>query len=543
MIRHIPATLITWFCSALLVCGALTLAACASHHVRRLNMKADLLILHANDTHSYIAGIDEDGYPCTNDSLCKGGLARMAAAIKEAKAQGDNVLALDAGDMFTGTVFYSVSKWPLLAKVNELMPWDAATLGNHEWDEGCTQLAAYLAAKRPFPMLAANLKPEKNCPLLHSDTPPYTVREIGGHKVGVIGLCNDEVLGISSACPKTKFIDRLNTVRTVVRELEDQGVKRIVLLTHIGLPADRQLARSVDGVDIIVGGHTHSYLGPGSKDGPYPVVEKSPSGHPVLVVTAKWATQYLGVLACNFDRDGLLTSWSGQARELVPSDPRDSKLSAMVAKHAAALNVYRAQKVGHLDYAPGPDGLEGCRAHECPTGDIMTDAMLNYGLRYGAHMALLNSGAVRAAIPAGDISRGDVLTAFPFGTRIQVREYTGKQVWEALEHGMAGEGARGPQTLQTAGLRYVVDTSRPSGKRILKAEAVDKNGYAMPLRPREWYRVVVTSFLSQGWDYFHMLTKGRVVTSPEPKDVDVLYDYLAGHSPLPPPFTGRIVRK
>ncbi|MBO5491218.1 MAG: bifunctional metallophosphatase/5'-nucleotidase [Desulfovibrio sp.] len=502
-----------------------------------------MLILHANDTHSHIAGIDKDGRFCTGDAECRGGLARMAAAVKNARAQGANVLALDAGDMFTGTLFYSVNKWPLLAELNRLMPWDAATLGNHEWDEGCAELAKYLEAKRPFPMLAANLRPKKGCPLLYSDTPPYIVREIGGHKVGVIGLSNDEVAGLSSACPQTGFADRVESVQAAVRELEKQGVRRIVLLTHIGLPADRKLAQSVDGVDVSGGGPTQSSLGPDSAEGPYPVVEKSPSGKPVLVVTAKWATQYLGVLACNFDQDGVLTSWSGQAVELQPAAPRDTAVSAKVAEYAASLKDYRARKVGRLDIDQGPDGMDACRAHECPSGDIMTDAMLDYGRPYGARMALLNSGAVRAALPPGDISRGDILTAFPFGITVQVREYTGEQIWEALEHGVAGEDARGPQMLQTAGLRYVVDAAKPSGKRVLQAEVVGEDGRAAPLRTRERYKVVVTSFLTMGGDFFDMLAKGRVVTSPEPVDAEMLSGYLSRHSPLPRPVTGRLVRK
>lgn len=524
-------------------CAALFLTACAHRQARHVDTRADLLILHTNDTHAHVAGIDNYGNACMDDKDCRGGLARIAAAIKDAKAQGANVLALDAGDMFTGTLFYGVNKWPMQAELNRLMPYDAATLGNHEWDEGCAELAKYLEAKRPFPMLAANLKPKKGCPLLYSDTPPYIVREIGGHKVGVIGLANDEVVGLASACPQTRFADRVETVQAAVRELEKQGVNRIVLVTHIGLPADRELARSVDGVDVIVGGHTHSYLGPGSKEGPYPIVEKSPSGRPVLVVTAKRATQYLGELACNFDKDGVLTSWSGQAVELQPADSRDAAVSAKVADYAKTLNVFRSRKLGSHNIDLGPDGMDACRENECLTAMIMTDAMLDYGRHYGARIALHNGGGVRAALRPGEITQGDVLTAFPFGKRIFVREYTGEQIWEALEHGVAGEDAKGPQILQTAGLRYIVDGSKPAGKRVLKAEVLDENGRAEPLRPRGQYVVVLPEYIAKGGDFFDMLTKGRVVTSPEPVDAEMLSGYLSRHSPLPRPVTGRLVRK
>ena len=531
--------------AALLLCCAVSvLSACAPRGTaHRIDTKADLLILHTNDTHSHVAGIDAGGNPCMDDASCRGGHARIAAAIKDAKAQGANVLALDAGDMFQGTLFFSVNKWHLLADLNELMPWDASTLGNHEWDQGCGELAKYLAAKRPFPMLAANLTPEKGCPLLKSDTPPYVIREIGGHKVGVIGLSNDEVAGLASACKHTKFSDRVKTLQAAVRELEGKGVRRIVLVTHLGLPADRELARSVDGVDVIVGGHTHSYLGPGSKEGPYPIVEKSPSGKPVLVVTAKRATQYLGELACYFDGDGVLTSWSGEARELQPSDPRDEAVSAKVAEFRATLEKYRSEKVGHHDFDLGPDGLDACRTRECLSGMIMADAMLEYGRPYGAQFSLLNSGGVRAALKPGDISRGDLLTAFPFASKTQVREFSGEAIWEALEHGVAGEYGRGAAMLQPSGLRYAVDPSKPAGSRIVKAELRDNKGNYVPLRLKSRYKVALPSYLTGGGDFFTMLTHGKVIPAPEEVDVDVASQYLSKHSPLPRPETGRITHK
>ncbi|MBQ7586160.1 MAG: bifunctional metallophosphatase/5'-nucleotidase, partial [Desulfovibrionaceae bacterium] len=463
-------------------------------------------------------------------------------AIKAAKKEGYNVLALDAGDMFTGTLFYSVNKSPMIAELNKLMPWDAATLGNHEWDEGCEGLAKFLE-KKSFPFLAANLKPEKGCPLLYSETPPYIIRQIGGHQVGVIGLANDEVVGLASACPQTKFTPRVETVQKLVRELESKGVKRIVLLTHLGLPADRELARSLEGVDIIVGGHTHSYLGPNSKEGPYPIVEKSPLGHPVLVVTAKRATQYLGELACNFDAYGVLTSWQGQARELQPSDPRDMAISEKIAQYAKSLEKYRQHKIGSHHIEMGPDGMDACRDGECLTGLILTDAMLDFGRKYGASLAICNSGSIRAALNPGDITRGDLLTAFPFGTKVIVREYTGEELYEALEHGVAGEDARGPQMLQAAGLRYIVDSSKPKGHRVQKAELIDSKGKATPLNLRKRYKVVLPDYIAQGGDFFEVLTHGKKVKSTEPVDVEMLSKYLSKHSPLPKPVPGRLVRK
>lgn len=301
---------------------------CAGKHgARGQEDGLELTILHTNDTHSRVAGFDEKGNACLWDENCTGGSGRIAAAIRSAKEKNDNVIALDAGDQFQGTLFFTVNKWPMLAEIDAHIPYDAMTLGNHEFDDGCLELEKFTETLK-FPVLAANLAPEKGCPLLKSPVKPYIVREVRGVKVGIIGLANDEVRTNSKACEHTLFTKAQETLSKTAKELKAQGVSVIVAVTHLGLPEDRRLARSVDDVDVIVGGHSHSYIGPGSEEGPYPVVERSPSGAPVLVVTAKYRTQYLGELDVKFDRNGVPVSWSGGPIELKPSYPSDPEIRA-----------------------------------------------------------------------------------------------------------------------------------------------------------------------------------------------------------------------
>ena len=239
-------------CSALLFL-ALSLAqgGCSpARHASPAEGALSLTILHTNDIHSHIAGINKYGNACFDDADCRGGLARIATAIRTAKSRSDNVIALDAGDQFQGTLFYSVNKWPMLAELDQHMPYDAMTLGNHEFDEGCLELTRFLAAL-PFPVLAANLKPAKGCPMLEGNYAPYTLLTVRGQKVAVVGIANNEVVSLAAACPRTFFEDTAACLQRTVRDLEAQGVKHIIALTHIGLPEDRKLARSVDGVDII----------------------------------------------------------------------------------------------------------------------------------------------------------------------------------------------------------------------------------------------------------------------------------------------------
>lgn len=500
----------------------------------------DLRILHTNDTHAYLAGLDARGQACLADEACRGGMGRIAAAIDAARREGDNVLALDAGDQFQGTLFYSVGKWPVLAEYARRMPYDAMTLGNHEFDEGCGALRRFLDAQ-PIPVVAANLAPERACPLSGSRVQPFLVRNVQGEKVGIVGLANDRVTAQAQACPHTRFLDAAESLRQAVTALEAQGVRRIVALSHLGLSADRALARQVDGVDVIVGGHTHAYLGPGAAAGPYPLVERSPSGQPVLVVTAAWGTQHIGDLVVTFDARGIPVQWRGEARELGVEAPRREDISALTARHAAELERYQAHKVGRHD-VEAPDGMEACRSGDCFGGMLLADAFLAYARPQGAEAALLNGGSIRAAIPPGEVDRGRLLAAIPFGNTVVLREYTGRQLLQALEHGAAGEGGKGPALLHVAGLRYTVDAARPAGSRIVSADMVSAEGMATPLEAERRYRVALPAYLARGGDGYGMLRDGRELPLEPMKDVDVAEAYLEAQSPLTQVRRGRIRR-
>lgn len=530
-------------CTALLFLAlSLVQGGCSpARHASPAEGALSLTILHTNDTHSHIAGINKYGNACFDDADCRGGLARIATAIRTAKSQNDNVIALDAGDQFQGTLFYSVNKWPMLAELDQHMPYDAMTLGNHEFDEGCLELTRFLAAL-PFPVLAANLKPAKGCPMLKGNYTPYTLLTVRGQKVAVVGIANNEVVSLAAACPRTFFEDTAACLQRTVRDLEAQGVKHIIALTHIGLPEDRKLARSVDGVDIIVGGHSHSYLGPDSEEGPYPIIERSPSGQPVLVVTAKRAAQYLGELNVIFDAQGVPLRWNGGARELAAPETRDAETSALVQKYAASLDEFRNHKVGshHLSL---PDGIDACREDDCLGGSLIADAMLEYARPFGGQVALCNGGSVRAALPSGDISRGDLLSVIPFGNTLVMREITGERLLAALEHGVSEEGGQGPRLLHTAGLRYVVDAARPAGSRIVRAEILNEKDTGTPLDRKARYVIVTIEYLARGGDAYEMLKDSKVIPSPEPIDITVVEDYLKKHSPLPQPEGERIIRQ
>lgn len=507
----------------------------------------DLTILHVNDVHSAAAGVNDRG-PVYDDTNAVGGLARVTTFVADekakAKVQGKAVLALDAGDFWQGTHFFRTGGMPWAREAMRRMPWDAVTLGNHEFDLGCETLAQYVKAL-PFPVLAANLEKNPACPLSTTPLPATVVKDFGGVKVGIIGLVNDEGKDISEACPKTNFADRATALRRAAAKLEKSGVTHIVAVTHVGYEADQALARAVPAIDVIVGGHTHSVLGdhPHS-EGPYPTVIAHDDGSKTLVVQAGRSTRYLGRLTVSFDDAGRIVRFRGDLEELVPSLRRDEAMHEFVVQSIEAIRADRERFVG-VNTSTLPDGLDPCREGDCLSGMATSDAFLAWGRSRGAVAAILNGGAVRAAMPIGPVTHADLLDIHPFGNRIQVADVSGAVLREALEHGLSEPDVIGPRLLQTAGLRYRINPAAPVGKRIVSAEIRTKEGVWAPIVPENVYRIVTIAYLLGGGDHFSMLGQHAKILETGPLEVDVLEAYLHEKKDrddhLPTPATGRIV--
>lgn len=507
----------------------------------------DLTILHVNDVHSAAAGVNDRG-PVYDDTNAVGGLARVTAFVADekakAKVQGKAVLALDAGDFWQGTHFFRTGGMPWAREAMRQMPWDAVTLGNHEFDLGCETLAQYVKAL-PFPVLAANLEKNPACPLSTVPLPSTVVKDFDGVKVGIIGVANDEGKDISEACPNTDFANRTKALERAAAELEKAGVKHIIAVTHVGYEADQALARAVPAIDVIVGGHTHSVLGdhPHS-EGPYPTVIAHDDGSKTLVVQAGRSTRYLGRLTVSFDDAGRIVQFRGDLEELVPSLRRDEAMHEFVVQSIEAIRADQERFVG-VNTSTLPDGLDPCREGDCLSGMATADAFLAWGRSRGAVAAILNGGAVRAAMPIGPVTHADLLDIHPFGNRIQVADVSGAVLREALEHGLSEPDVIGPRLLQTAGLRYRINPSAPVGKRIVSAEIRTKEGIWAPILPENIYRIVTIAYLLGGGDHFSMLGEHAKILETGPLEVDVLEAYLHEKKDrddhLPTPRTGRII--
>ena len=499
----------------------------------------ELTVLHTNDVHSMYGGTTEKGTACYAAQCAggSGGSVRLKQAVDTVRAAEPNVVLLDAGDEFQGTLFYTQFKGDVAAEVLDALDYTAFTPGNHEFDDGCGEFRRFVE-RTHVPVLAANL----TLPPVPGGKPltrPWIVVERQGRKIGIGGLVNEETPSLASPCKEAVFGPAETALREAVASLRAQGVNIVIALTHLGLNVDCELAGRVDGVDVFVGGHTHSLLSNTNPKavGPYPIVKHSPSGEPVLVVTAASSCKLLGHIAIDFNDAGIAQRWNGEPIVLDGRNvtvPPDAKLSARLDSYAAQLRSLIGQPVGKILLAGDTSGRQVdleedaqlCRVQECPSGDVLMDSLLWGARDTGATVALSVGGTVRSPLHTGVVTMGDLLTTMPFDNTLVVGDLTGKQLLGALEHGASGYENGAGRFLQVAGLTYSVEPAKPVGQRVSAVSVRTKAGGWESLRPEAVYRVATVDYAAEGGDGFAAFKKikwqytGRA-------HIECLRDYIA----------------
>jgi len=263
-----------------------------------------LTILHINDWHSRIESNNKFESTCSAEDEgkgeCIGGAGRLITALAQErqKLQGQNVIFLSAGDNFQGSLFYTTYKGKAEGEfLNQMKP-DVMTFGNHEFDDGEDTLAAFMDMIK-FPVVSANVVPNDQSKLKGKFTPSL-VLDVGGQKIGIVGAVTNDVVDISSPGPNLKIEDDAKSIAAEVEKLKGQGVNKIIALTHIGYPRERDVIAKIPGIDVVVGGHSHSLLSntDPKAEGPYPTMVDNPDGYKVPVVQAASYSKYLGARPC-----------------------------------------------------------------------------------------------------------------------------------------------------------------------------------------------------------------------------------------------------
>lgn len=502
-----------------------------------------LNIVHINDLHSRIEPISKYDSTCGADAnaegKCFGGFARVATKIAELRAElaGQNVLVLDAGDQYQGSLMYTTYKGDVEIEMMEKVGFDVMAVGNHEFDDGDEGLAK-LADGVSFPVISGNIDVSQSN-ILAGKIKDHVILEVGGEKIGIVSALAVDTVDTSSPSDAVIFTDEIESLQADVDALTAEGVTKIIALTHVGLPKDLEIAEMVTGLDAVVGGHSHTLLSNSSDRaaGPYPTMV---GGTPVVQAYAY--SKYVGHLVLTFDDAGGVTSATGDTILLDASVAEDEAIKARVAELAGPIDEMKTEVV-----AQSASPIEGdrsiCRVQECPMGNLVADAMLARVKDQGVQIAIQNSGGVRASIDAGDVTMGEVLTVLPFQNTLSTFQVSGQTIIDALENGVSQVEEVKGRFPQVAGLKYTWDSSvAPNEGRIVEV-LVDEGGSYVPIDPAKMYGVVSNNYVRGGGDGYKMFRSAENAYDYGPDLADVMAEFMAEAGGYKPYTDGRITKK
>jgi len=505
----------------------------------------ELNILHINDFHSRIESINKFDSTCSAEeetkNECFGGAARLKVAIDQTRAglAGKNVLLLNAGDNFQGSLFYTTYKGAVEAEFLNLMKFDAMTVGNHEFDDSEDGLKIFLD-KVQFPVVTANVLASFKSSIKDKIVPSL-VLDVGGQKIGIVGAVANDTEELATPGPNIMIGVDDKAIAEEVQKLKGQGINKIIALTHVGYPRDLAVIAKIADVDVVVGGHSHSLLSNSDKSaaGPYPTMVDNPGGYKVPVVQAGSYSKYLGDLNIVFDDSGVVKSAKGDPILIDATFKPNAAITARIKELGAPIEALKAKIIGSTA-GPIDGSRETCRAKECEMGNLVADAMLDRVKDQGIQIAFANGGGLRASIDGGDVSMGEVLTVLPFQNSLATFQLKGTDVIAALESGLSQVEEGKGRFPQVAGLKYSFDPTKAPGSRVVSVEVNDGGKYVV-LDPAKTYGVVANNYTRSGGDGYDVF-RDKAINAYDfgPSLEDTTAAFIAKNSPYKPYLDGRI---
>jgi 5'-nucleotidase len=468
-----------------------------------------ITVIHTNDTHSRLIG--------TNTEI---GFAKIATLIKEAKEANPNTLVLDAGDTLHGMPIVNISKGENAIKVLEAAGYDYMTLGNHDFNYGKERLFE-LRDMSQVGMLSANIVDENGEYIFT----PYVIEEVGDVKVGIYGLSTPDTVILTNPnnVVGLVFKDPIEVSKEMVEELEDK-TDVIIALAHLGLDesstlTSKALAQEVEGIDLIIDGHSHSMLEAGQLE------------NNTLIVQTKNYGQNLGYIDIEI-LEGEVTGIT--ARLLAAADTADVVPDPDLQKIIEDIEAANAEVFNEVIATTGVylDGVrENVRTKETNLGNLSADAAR---AATGADIAFVNGGGIREDIPVGDITKGKIAAIFPFGNTIEVKKITGADLKAMLEWSVSDYPAAKGAFLQVSGLEFTFDPAKEIGSKVVEilvgGEAFDE---------AKEYTVAINDFMSTGGDGYAMLADYDVLAIYGTYE-EIIIDYLVANGTAGSEVSGRI---
>jgi len=426
--------------------------------------QVDLKILYVNDFHSFA----EPYKPIGSDAPL-GGIAYLAGAVDRARGNQPSLL-LSAGDMIQGNPWANLFRGKSTIEVMNAMRFDAMVVGNHEFDFGPKVLKERMAQAR-FPFLGANVKGI-------SALKPYIIKNLQGVRIAIIGVVTPEIAVTTH--PRNVAGLTFSTPESAVKKYLPELKRRadiVIVLSHCGFQADRDLAARVPGIDVIVGGHSHTKI-----------LQPELVGQTIIVQAWEHA-KGLGVLNLKV-KDGKVIGFDGVLQEISPAaGAPNSQVQEIVARYERQVDSLLQRTIGETQV--DLDG-EHVRTGETNLGDFVADVMRQTA---GAEATIINGGGIRTGLAQGKITVKDIYAMLPYDNYLVAISLTGAQVKAALEHGVASLEEHSGSFPQVSGLTFTYSRSAPAGFRV---KEVTVGG--QPLDAQKEYVVATHDYLVAGGD-------------------------------------------
>ena len=507
---------------------------------------AQIAVMVTGDLESRIVPQDilRDG-----QTLSVGGLSRIAAAVKAVRCTVDGSLLLSAGNDVLGSFYYMFQGKPEMQGMT-MAGYDAVTPGTHEFDYGTSVYAGALQFAG-FDVISANL--EVSDGTVSDRIPPCVVKEIAGIRVGIFGLTAPDFALLCNPTGGGVQVDPdiIPISKGLVNQLRLNACDVVIALTHMGLSWARELARSVDGIDIIIDGYDRTPI--------YETVNNT------VIVQEASGGEYLTVLNFTF-QSGYIRHPSLKRLLMDSQVGSDPEIQSLMESYMTLYEEGLSQKIGEslVDLDAREDRL---RRGETNLGDLVADSWTERFPR--ADISLVNSGSIRGSriYPAGPLTYLTVNEILPFRGRIIMVEMTGADIRQALEISASAirvtedgcvEGNRAPTGgfLQVGRLRITLDLEKPcfcgyySGKELeevihygsrVEDVLVYRDNDWIQLEASETYRVLVNAYISEGGDGQYLFLKDGLEKIPTNMvTTDVLADFIIRRTPISPEIDGRI---
>jgi 2',3'-cyclic-nucleotide 2'-phosphodiesterase (5'-nucleotidase family) len=460
------------------------------------------------------------------DNNGRGGLARVAGAMKAERERANQVFIAHAGDAISPSLMSGLDRGAHMIDLLNMVKLDMFVPGGHEFDFGPEVFFERLSEAR-FPIYAANLKAPNGSTL--PEIMSYSIISADGVRIGIAGLTAHDAPARSSP-GDLQFDDTLETASRLNAALRKAGADIVVLVAHALRPVD-ELLRAQSGADVILSGDDHDlFIG---YDGRTAFAEAMQDGLYLVAVDLD--------ISVSIGSDGSRqVSWWPGFRLIDTADVTpDPDVAARVALYEATIAKDLEQHIG-TTMSQLDSRTATVRGGEAAIGNLVADAMRS---GTGADIALINGGGLRGNRlypPRSTISRRDVLAELPFGNKALVLEITGGDLRQAIEQSLAGAERLTGAFPQVSGLEVHADVTRPVGDRVV---SVMVNGEALAVQAR--YKLATSDFLGRGGDGLSALDRARMLLGPKEAELvaDHVIKYISERGTVAPTLEGRIVMR